>query len=145
MALSILSKTSRVSLSVGEEKKRKQLKIRNVMLIDSIEKKKEWSLAEWINNFLEEDGVPYDDDYVDDMYDGTLGNDDENILDGVVESTLIIGITLALVLLLWWRQRMQQQHAQNVEGERQNQRQQQDNPINPEDAFPGWAGGGMGL
>lgn len=79
------------------------------------------------------------------MFDGTLGDDEEDILDGVVESTLIIGITLALVLLLWWRQRMQQQHAQNVEGERQNQRQQQGNPINPEDAFPAWAGGGMGL
>jgi SEL1 protein len=115
------------------------------MLTTFTEKKKDWSLSEWITNFLEDEGLPYDDDYLDDMYDGTLGDDDEDILDGVVESTLIIGITLALVLLLWWRQRMQQQHAQNVEGERQNQRQQQGNPINPEDAFPAWAGGGMGL
>lgn len=112
---------------------------------DEPKKKKDWSLSEWITNFLEDEGLPYEDDYLDDMYDGTLGDDDEDILDGVVESTLIIGITLALVLLLWWRQRMQQQHAQNVEEERQNQRQQQGNPINPEDAFPAWAGGGMGL
>ncbi|KAL7926794.1 ubiquitin-protein ligase [Trichoderma austrokoningii] len=112
---------------------------------DEPKKKKDWSLAEWINNFLEEEGLPYDDDYLDDMYDGTLGDEDEDIMDGIVESTLIIGITLALVLLLWWRQRMQQQHAQNVEEERQNQRPQQGNPINPEDAFPAWAGGGMGL
>lgn len=139
MVLSILSKTSRVSLSGAE------LKIRGAMLTNFTEKKKDWSLSEWITNFLEDEGLPYEDDYLDDMYDGTLGDDDEDILDGVVESTLIIGITLALVLLLWWRQRMQQQHAQNVEGERQNQRQQQGNPINPEDAFPAWAGGGMGL
>jgi SEL1 protein len=139
MALSILFKTSRVSLS-GEE-----LKIREPMLTKFTEKKKDWSLSEWITNFLEDEGLPYDEEYLDDMYDGTLGDDNEDILDGVVESTLIIGITLALVLLLWWRQRMQQQHAQNVEGERQNQRQQQGNPMNPEDAFPAWAGGGMGL
>jgi SEL1 protein len=139
MALSILSKMSRVSLPG------KELKISEPMLTTFTEKKKDWSLSEWITNFLEDEGLPYDDDYLDDMYDGTLGDDDEDILDGVVESTLIIGITLALVLLLWWRQRMQQQHAQNVEGERQNQRQQQGNPINPEDAFPAWAGGGMGL
>lgn len=136
---------SRVSLSGEGKQKMEQLQIRNVMLTNFTEKKKDWSLSEWITNFLEDEGLPYDDDYLDDMYDGTLGDDDEDILDGVVESTLIIGITLALVLLLWWRQRMQQQHAQNVEGERQNQRQQQGNPINPEDAFPAWAGGGMGL
>jgi SEL1 protein len=109
-------------------------------------KKKDWSLSEWINNFLEDEGLAYDDEYFDDIYEGTIGDDGEDILDGVIESTLIIGITLALVLLLWWRQRMQQQHAQDVEGARQDQRQQpQGNAVNPEDAFPAWAGGGMGL
>lgn len=88
----------------------------------------------------------YEDEYYDDYYDDTIGNEGEDALDGVVESALIIGITAALVLLLWWRQRMQQQqHAQNEEGARQNQRQPQGNAVNPEDAFPAWAGGGMGL
>lgn len=87
----------------------------------------------------------YEDEYYDDIYDGTIGDDAEDILDGVIESALIIGITLALVLLLWWRQRMQQQHVQNNEGARQDQRQPQGNAVNPEDAFPAWAGGGMGL
>lgn len=40
---------------------------------------------------------------------------------------------------------MQQQHVQNNEAERQDQRQPQGNAVNPEDAFPAWAGGGMGL
>lgn len=87
----------------------------------------------------------YDEDYYDDIYDGTIGDDGEDPLDGVIESALIIGITGALVLLLWWRQRMQQQHVQNNEAERQDQRQPQGNAVNPEDAFPAWAGGGMGL
>ncbi|KAM0248403.1 hypothetical protein ACHAQJ_009478 [Trichoderma viride] len=112
---------------------------------DEPRKKKDWSLSEWINNFLEDEGLAYDDDYYDDIYEGTIGDDAEDILDGVFESTLIICITLALVLLLWWRQRMQQQHAQDVEGARQDQRQPQGNVVNPEDAFPAWAGGGMGL
>ncbi|TFA98315.1 Protein sel-1-like protein [Trichoderma ghanense] len=113
---------------------------------DEPKKRKDWSLSEWIANFLEDDGVVYEDEYYDDYYDETIGNEGEDALDGVVESVLIIGITAALVLLLWWRQRMQQQqHAQNEEGARQNQRQPQANAVNPEDAFPAWAGGGMGL
>ncbi|KAH6609282.1 hypothetical protein Trco_002628, partial [Trichoderma cornu-damae] len=112
---------------------------------DEPRKKKDWSLSEWIANFLEDDRLAYGDDYFDDVYDGTIGDDAEDLLDGIIESTLIIGITLALVLLLWWRQRMQQQHAQNNEGARQDQRQPQGNAVNPEDAFPAWAGGGMGL
>ncbi|KKO99668.1 hypothetical protein THAR02_08220 [Trichoderma harzianum] len=112
---------------------------------DEPKKKQDWSLSEWIANFLEDDELLYDEDYYDDIYDGTIGDDGEDPLDGVIESALIIGITGALVLLLWWRQRMQQQHVQNNEAERQDQRQPQGNAVNPEDAFPAWAGGGMGL
>lgn len=105
---------------------------------------------------------PYDEDdealYAEYM-DDTLDVDDDGYLDagGIVESILIIGVTFSLVLLLWYRQRMQQAHAQaedvrqQGQGQQQQQQQQQPppgppgNPANPFDGFGGWAAGGMGL
>ncbi|KAK5992758.1 Suppressor of lin-12-like protein 1 [Cladobotryum mycophilum] len=91
---------------------------------DEPKKKKDWSLSEWIANFLQEDNLVYEQDYFDDMYDGTLGAGEELLDGGVIESLLIIGITMTLVLLLWWRGRMQQQHARNNEDGRGEQGQQ---------------------
>ncbi|OAQ66867.1 ubiquitin-protein ligase Sel1/Ubx2 [Pochonia chlamydosporia 170] len=131
---------------------------------DEPSKSKDWSLAEWIANFMKDDPY-YDEDslYGDYMDDDTLDVGDEDYLDagGIVESLLIIGVTLSLVLLLWYRQRMQQAHAQAEEARRQDQNQNQNqnqqpqpqppmpgapgNLANPFDGFGGWAAGGMGL
>ncbi|KAG5928428.1 hypothetical protein E4U53_002671, partial [Claviceps sorghi] len=131
----------------------------------------DWSLSEWIANFLKDDDQYYDDealysDYMDDTMD--VGGE-EDFLDagGVLESVLIIGVTMSLVLLLWYRQRMQQAHGQaqadnNIAGHEQAnpaaRRQPGDgpglqppaaaaaaggNPANPFDGLAGWAGGGM--
>lgn len=116
-----------------------------------VEKGKDWSLGEWIANFLEDDNLMYEDDlYVEDAFDGTIGAGEEGLDDGgVLESVLIIGITMALVALLWWRQRMQQAHAQAEEDRRRNQGQPahppQGNQGNGADGFRGWAAGGIGL
>lgn len=125
---------------------------------------KDWSLSEWIANFLKDDARYYDDD--EDLYsdymDDTLDVGDEDYLDagGVLESILIIGVTMTLVLLLWYRQRMQQARAQveHVRREEQNPPPQQPgqqpgqqpqgqggDPANPPDGFAGWAAGGVGL
>ncbi|KAK8927503.1 hypothetical protein H634G_05234 [Metarhizium anisopliae BRIP 53293] len=131
---------------------------------DEPSKSKDWSLAEWIANFMKDDQY-YDDEalYGDYMDDDTLDVGDDDYLDagGVVESILIVGITFSLVLLLWYRQRMQQAYAQAEEARRQGQGQGQGqgqqaqaqqpipgpagNPANRFDGFGGWAAGGMGL
>jgi SEL1 protein len=121
------------------------------------DKSKDWSLSEWVTNFLKDDPYYEDDealygDYMDDTMD--VGEEDYLDAGGLVESILILGITFSLVLLLWYRQRMQQAHAQAEEARRQGQgqgpQQQQmpgpgANPANPFDGFGGWAAGGMGL
>ncbi|KAG6320154.1 hypothetical protein E4U22_003679 [Claviceps purpurea] len=78
-------------------------------------KKQDWSLSEWIANFLKDDGQYYEEedlysDYMDEPMDE---GGDEDFLDGggVMESFLIIGVTMSLVMLLWYRQRMQQANA----------------------------------
>lgn len=115
------------------------------------ERKQDWSLSEWIANFLEDDGLVYEDEfYEDDMYDGAIATGEDEFDDsGVVESLLIIGITLALVFLLWWRQRMQQAHAQAEEARRREQglppHQPPANRVDQPDPFAGWAAGGQGL
>ena len=108
-------------------------------------------MSEWIANFLEDDNIYYEDELNNDnMYEGTIGAGDEDFDDGgVVESVVIIGITMALVFLLWWRQRIQQAQAQAEEERRRNQGQgghpPPGNPADGGDAFRGWAAGGVGL
>lgn len=106
-------------------------------------------MTEWINSFLEDDEI-YDEYYVDEYYDDAVAEGDGVLEEGgIVESFLIIGITVCLVLLLWWRQRVQQQNAQPDANQRQNQGQglglgnAANNP--GANAFPGWAAGGVGL
>ncbi|GAO13450.1 hypothetical protein UVI_02016630 [Ustilaginoidea virens] len=130
-------------------------------------KSKDWSLSEWIANFMKDDGS-YDDEVENTNYmndDDALDVGDDDYLDagGVVESVLILGVTMSLVLLLWYRQRMQQANAQADEARRrgqnheQPQQPQQPHPLpqpqpgqggnaaNPVNGFAGWAAGGMGL
>lgn len=122
--------------------------------------KKDWSLGEWITNFIESGDYDfYDDDvYMDDYYDDTIGGNeygDDFDDGGVIESVLILGVMTALVFLLWWRQRMQQAHAQREEERRREQglpprHVPQGAPAgrpNPADAngFAPWAAAPVGL
>ena len=109
-------------------------------------------MSEWVSNFLRAEGYEYEDYYQENMYDGTLGDDDDFDDAGLLESLLIIGITMSLVLLLWWRQRMQQAHAQDDAAQRRDQGLPQRQPaaaganqLNGDEAFWGWAAGGIGL
>lgn len=110
--------------------------------------KRDWSLTEWVANFLDAEDYEYDEHYRDSIYDGTIGSGEEYDEDsGLVESLLIIVISLSLVALLWWRQRLQEAHAQAEEARR---REQGLPPAPPREdaaaaAFRGWAAGGIGL
>ncbi|KAL0935316.1 uncharacterized protein CTRU02_209907 [Colletotrichum truncatum] len=127
-----------------------------------IEPKKDWSLGEWIANFLQDDQLLYDDPYYEDIFDDTIGGSpDGNPLedDGIAESLIIVFLALSLVLLLYYRQQRQQQHRREEEaGQRQQQQRQQGQaapapvpqqdqglfpqPGNPE--WNNWVAGGIG-
>lgn len=117
------------------------------------EKGKDWSLSEWIANFLQDDNLYDDDLYSESGLDGTIGAGEEGLGDGgVLESVVIIGVTSGLVLLLWWRQRVQQAHAhaQADEERRRNQgrpahQAQGGDQGDGADGFRRWAAGGIGL
>jgi len=113
--------------------------------------RKDWSLSDWIAHFIDQaDDYIYDEDgYYDDYFDDTMGGGDGEYDDaGIVESVLILGVMTALIFLLWWRQRLQQAHAQR---EDERRREQGLPPMPPPaqpapgNGFAGWAGGGMGL
>ncbi|KJZ77453.1 hypothetical protein HIM_03177 [Hirsutella minnesotensis 3608] len=116
---------------------------------DEPKKVKDWSLSEWISNFLRDDSIVYEEELLrDDGFEGTIGAGDEVLDDGgLLESVLIIGVTTALVLLLWWRQRMQQAHARAEEERRRNRGQPAHQPAqgNPGDGGGGGGGGGGGF
>lgn len=107
-----------------------------------------------MENLLQPVEWEYDDedDYTNGMYGSGIAGDDEDWEDdGLLESLLIIGLTMSLVVLLWWRQRIQQARAQAEEARR---REQGLPPHQPPAAnqpgvgaanFQGWAAGGMGL
>ncbi|OAA81686.1 ubiquitin-protein ligase Sel1/Ubx2 [Akanthomyces lecanii RCEF 1005] len=115
---------------------------------DEPKKKKDWSLSEWINNFIEGDLI-YEDDYYEDYYDANTIEGGEFLDDSnVLESLLIIGVTIALVGLVWWRQRIQLQRAEAEERRRREQGLPPAAPMMDPDLmgrFPGWAAGGMGF
>jgi SEL1 protein len=77
--------------------------------------KKEWSLGEWISNFLEDDEAhPYyhsaeDDDFIDQQAETMPGGDDfyDIIDDGIVEGLIIIGLAATLAFLVYYRQQRQ--------------------------------------
>ncbi|KFY17458.1 hypothetical protein V492_00652 [Pseudogymnoascus sp. VKM F-4246] len=124
---------------------------------------KQWSLSEWINNFLEDDRLQYMDYEEEDLLhrnDPTHGADDgmydDVIDDGVVESFIIIALAGALVWLIYYRQQRQLAHRQNNGAARDQRNQagpvggqqaQPDGgvfPRNGDPAFAQWVAGGVG-
>ncbi|KAF3357394.1 Ornithine aminotransferase [Verticillium dahliae VDG1] len=137
---------------------------------DDPEPKKDWSLGEWISNFMKDDNAFWNqEDFYDDIYDDTAAHaeagDDFIFEDDMTESLLIVFIGICLVLLLYYRQQMQQRHRRDEEARRLQQQQgiapnaqaQQPPPPPPpaqEDrgmfpaqgnpAFNDWVAGGVG-
>ena len=126
---------------------------------------KQWSLSEWINNFLRDDGLYYGDTDYDDNYlpenDPMPGGDAdgmyEDIDDGILESLIIITLAAALVFLIYYRQQRQlaghgrndnQQAAGVQQGNQQApQGQQEDRGVFPQPGDPEfgqWVAGGVG-
>jgi len=125
--------------------------------------KKQWSLKEWINNFLREERQfyeDYDDDDILTPADTMPGGDDEIyddlIDDGILESFIIIALAAALVWLIYYRQQRQLAHRRQEEVARAQQagqpglvpqQQPQDEGLFPppgDPAFPEWVAGGIG-
>ena len=130
--------------------------------------RKDWSLSEWIANFVQDDLFLYDDAAYDDLYDGAMPGGDSDVAgdvdDGIIESIIIVGLAAALVFLVMYRQQRQQaarraeEHAARRRQQRHQQRHQQqqqeqggqvaDRPQgfpqagNPD--FGQWAVGGVG-
>ncbi|KDN67800.1 hypothetical protein CSUB01_08929 [Colletotrichum sublineola] len=127
---------------------------------DDPKPKKDWSLGEWIANFLQDDQLYYDDAYYEDIFDDTIGGTGPNGNpledDGIAESLIIVFIALSLVLLLYYRQQRQQQHRREEEERRRRegqpavpalQGQQQDRGLFPQPGNPewnNWVAGGIG-
>ncbi|KAH7319063.1 ubiquitin-protein ligase-like protein Sel1/Ubx2 [Rhexocercosporidium sp. MPI-PUGE-AT-0058] len=126
--------------------------------------KKQWSLSEWITNFLRDDHLYYGDADYDDNYlpenDPMPGGDadgmyEDIIDDGIIESIAIIFLATALIGLIYYRQQRQQAHRRDQEaGAAQNgaapegqQQQRQNNGLFPQPGDPDfgqWVAGGIG-
>ncbi|CZR54843.1 related to HRD3-involved in degradation of Hmg2p [Phialocephala subalpina] len=126
--------------------------------------KKQWSLSEWISNFLKDDHLYYGDADYDDNYlpetDPMPGGDADGLYedaldDGLLESFVIIGLAAALVFLIYYRQQHQLAHRRQEEGANgQNgavpegqQPQQEDRGLFPQPGDPEfnqWVAGGIG-
>ncbi|KAF9875858.1 ubiquitin-protein ligase sel1 [Colletotrichum karsti] len=131
---------------------------------DDPKPKKDWSLAEWIANFLQDDQMFFDDPYYEDIFDDTIGGGPDGAPledDGIAESLIIVFLALSLVLLLYYRQQRQQQHRQEEEARRRQEQQnqqgqaaapapvapQQDQGMFPQPGNPewnNWVAGGIG-
>lgn len=131
------------------------------------EPKKDWSLAEWITNFIQDDILYYEEGLYDDIFDDTIGDrpggGDEAYDEANVELLFIFGLSMALVGLLYYRQMRQQENRREAErmelerrggqaqqqgGQAQGQGQaQQDRGVFPgpgEPEFANWVAGGVG-
>ncbi|KAK4128666.1 HCP-like protein [Parathielavia appendiculata] len=87
--------------------------------------RKEWSLTDWINNFLQDEAQYYDDVY-DDLYedhDTMPGGDPLDFDDGIMESVVILGLAAFLAFLIMYRQQRQQAARQQEEDVRRRQQQ----------------------
>ncbi|KAK8851389.1 ubiquitin-protein ligase-like protein Sel1/Ubx2 [Apiospora arundinis] len=80
--------------------------------------KKTWSPSEWIDNFLRDDNMYYEDGY-EDMYDENIvGSDGEPFgeefdeLEGIIDSLIILALCGMVVTLLFYRQWLQRRRAQ---------------------------------
>jgi SEL1 protein len=74
-------------------------------------------LSEWVANFLSDERFMQYDDAYDDLYDdGIVGSDgqafDEEDLEGVIDSLVILFVAAAIVALVWYRNARQQAHRQ---------------------------------
>lgn len=85
------------------------------------ETQKDWSLSEWINNFIQDDGYFYDDGLYDDIYDDTMpggdaphypGDDD----DSFVDTLIIMGLALSLAFFVYYRQQRERDQQQQQRG-----------------------------
>lgn len=109
--------------------------------------RKDWSLSEWIANFLQED-IYYEEGYEafdEGMITGSDGeplNDVLEDVDAVVESLIILGLVGAIVILMYYRARRQQAHAQ-AEAEAARQGQQGGGGVQQQQQAQGQQGGGL--
>lgn len=129
----------------------------------SLAPRKQWSLAEWISNFLQDDHPYYADYDADDTYgsvhDPMPGGDADGLYedvleDGIFESLLIICLAAALVFLIVYRQQRQEAHrrgegaAANVQPNAQPANEEAPNRgLFPQPGDPNlndWAAGGVG-
>ena len=136
-----------------------------VSLLISTAPKKQWSLSEWVTNFLLQDDRYYTEDQADDYLPDTdpmPGGDadgmyDDILDDGIVESLVIIGLAAALVFLIYYRQQRQLAHRQNEAARAQPEGQEAvagEQPQAPgerglfpqpgDPAFGQWVAGGVG-
>jgi len=125
--------------------------------------RKQWSLSEWISNFLQED-QGYLGDYDDDNYlpeeDPMPGGDADGMYDdvlsdgfGILDYLLAMSFVFALVALIYHRQRVAAEvQRQREEGQQQGQQPPQDPQQEDRGLFPGpgdpdfnqWVAGGIG-
>ncbi|KAJ9132976.1 HCP-like protein [Pleurostoma richardsiae] len=98
--------------------------------------KKDWSLSEWIANFLQDDQAYYD--YNDGGYDGIYGDAmpggdaahygaEED--DGLLDTVIILALAMSLAFFIYYRH--QREQAENAR-RRQQQEQQQQQPQPPQ-------------
>lgn len=93
--------------------------------------KPNFSVSEWISNFLE-DQHPYYHSTDEDEFSGPLPADEfyDDIDESIVESLIIIALAGALAFLVYYRNQRQTNHRRDVERE-EHQRQQQQPPPPP--------------
>jgi len=128
-----------------------------------LELKKQWSLSEWISNFLQEDQGflgEYDDDNYLPEDDPMPGGDSDGMYDdvlsegfGILDYLLAMSFVGALIALIYHRQRVAAEvQRQREEGQQQGQQQPQDAQQGDRGLFPGpgdpdfnqWVAGGIG-
>ncbi|KAF4632481.1 hypothetical protein G7Y89_g5643 [Cudoniella acicularis] len=117
--------------------------------------KKQWSLSEWISNFIQDDHPYYGDTEYDDNFlpegNHIPGGDSDGfyediIDDGILESLIIIGLAAALVFLVYYRQQHQLRHRRGEEAARaqgdlpapqgQEQQRQEERGVFPQPGDP---------
>jgi SEL1 protein len=130
---------------------------------DATAPKKQWSLGEWVSNFLRDDHMYYGDADYDDNYlpenDPMPGGDADGLYDdiddGIIDSLLILGLVLALLGLIYWRQQHQAAHQRDADAARAQegaapegqQPLQEDRGLFPQPGDPEfgqWVVGGVG-
>lgn len=92
--------------------------------VSTIGPEKDWSLSEWITNFMQDDPLDYDDLSYDEIFDDTMPGGDGGLGDvdsGVFESLVILGLAAALVFLMFYRNYRQEAARRAEEARRRQQ------------------------